>query len=251
TPSRGSSGSRGSASRGSSPTKRLRTLALQDDGVEVRSLQRGARSLPASLRNMLDDFERIAGGRHILPGENKAEFENEAEKDMSVSRFEGYHFAPAGARGKLGEVPSIARIKRIMSWAMHCQETAAHETTWNSAVHFPLLDMALYGEQSKSRPTCLLRDVVGSTKPAGAGIIQEYLPSQTGGEKVDFVMGIEPDAPAANAINQLRRDMPFQSINHTDLTALSTRPIVVSMETKRTGQSDQGAALQIGLWQAA
>jgi hypothetical protein len=64
-------------------------------------------------------------------------------------------------------------------------------------------------------------------------------------------MGIEPDAPAANAINQLRRDMPLQSINHTDLTALSTRPIVVSIETKRTGQSDQGAALQIGLWQAA
>jgi hypothetical protein len=171
TPSRGSSGSRGSASRGSSPTKRLRTLALQDDGVEVRSLQRGARSLPASLRNMLDDFERIAGGRHILPGENKvssmthhadarnmcswrgpwqAEFENEAEKDMSVSRFEGYHFAPAGARGKLGEVPSIARIKRIMSWAMHCQETAAHETTWNSAVHFPLLDMALYGDNPRA-----------------------------------------------------------------------------------------------------
>ena len=122
---------------------------------------------------------------------------------MSVWRFEEYHFAPAGVRGKLGEVPSIARIKRIMSWAMHCQETAAHETTWNSAVHFPLLDMALYSDNPTPSTSCA----------------ETYL------------------SKASNT----RISRPYRGQAH------------FGQHRDQGGRdsSDQGAALQIELWQAA
>lgn len=55
----------------------------------------------------------------------------------------------------------------------------------------------------------------------------------------------------ADRIDQRRRTCPLSSINHTDLESLISRPIVVSIETKRDGGSLEQAQLQAGTWQSA
>ncbi|EXL63818.1 hypothetical protein FOPG_19910 [Fusarium oxysporum f. sp. conglutinans race 2 54008] len=43
----------------------------------------------------------------------------------------------------------------------------------------------------------------------------------------------------------------MQCLNHTSYLGLAARPISASIETKRTGDDEDNAALQIGTWQAA
>lgn len=91
-----------------------------------------------------------------------------------------------------------------------------------------------------------------------AGIIKEYLVPSLLPKKVDFCIVLDPrsspdekDKAMADRIDQRRRTCPLTSINHTDLDSLISRPIVVSIETKRDGGSLEQAQPQAGTWQSA
>jgi len=237
-----SSAASSGASRRSSPTKRLLSLGLGDDGVIPRMLSTDAEGLPLPLRDLLSDFELIARGAGAISSACKAEI-------TAVTRAPDWMFAPAEERDLLGPTPPISAVRAILSWSRHCHETFGHEHTWNCAVHFPLLSLALYGGASR------ITQFLGFDPCTTASIIDTYLPSRAGAKKIDFCISIDPssasDAGAAEAIKTLREALPLHSINHTDLAALQNRPIAISIETKRTGQSDEEAALQIGTWQAS
>lgn len=74
---------------------------------------------------------------------------------------------------------------------------------------------------------------------------------------VDYVMCVEPqhdpaDAAAVDkAIRAFRTSLADQVVNHTSFPALRSRPIAVSIETKRRGRGQDVAELQIGTWHAA
>ncbi|KAJ3455677.1 hypothetical protein MRS44_017159 [Fusarium solani] len=75
-------------------------------------------------------------------------------------------------------------------------------------------------------------------------------------KKVDYVFHLDPskdsDQPAIeNAALELRRALTDNSINHTSYPPLRSHPLSVSIETKRSGESEQKAQLQMGVWQAA
>lgn len=90
-----------------------------------------------------------------------------------------------------------------------------------------------------------------------ASIIKEYLPTTTGSKLVDFCIYVNPGADRnkekdyGTRTNDLSRILPMQCLNHTSYLGLATRPISASIETKRTGDDEDNAALQIGTWQAA
>lgn len=91
-----------------------------------------------------------------------------------------------------------------------------------------------------------------------APIIPYYLPTDAQSKKVDYVIVVDPahltDATAATAsqrINNIRRRLPELSINHCLNETLLHRPIAVSIETKRGGDNDREAQLQLGTWLAA
>lgn len=54
-----------------------------------------------------------------------------------------------------------------------------------------------------------------------------------------------------DAALSLRRALTDNSINHTSCPPLRSHPLSVSIETKRSGESEQKAQLQMGVWQAA
>jgi len=92
-----------------------------------------------------------------------------------------------------------------------------------------------------------------------AGIIKEYLPTNAPGKMVDFCLFIDPEngpscvenTAAIKAIEDLRKVLPLSAINHTDLFFLLSRPLAVSIETKKRGGKEEEAELQMGTWHAA
>lgn len=128
-----------SASRQSSPTKRLLALSLDDDGIEVRGLAAGAPGLPPSLADLLREFGSISYGVGVMSAAVKDDVKAEMEPVFD------WMFAPPAERDPLGPTPPVASVKAVMSWSLHCEAMSAPEHTWNCAVHFPLLSLALYG----------------------------------------------------------------------------------------------------------
>jgi hypothetical protein len=82
-----------------------------------------------------------------------------------------------------------------------------------------------------------------------------YLPTAGSVKMVDYTISIDPsfdpDPRVMPALDSLRQKLPFHTVNHTDYDALRTRPLAVSIETKRRGESQSKSELQMGIWHAA
>lgn len=88
-----------------------------------------------------------------------------------------------------------------------------------------------------------------------ARIIKHYLPSVGYGKMVDYTLSIDPehdpDPRVLPAIETFRRQSVFGGVNHTDCDNLRHRPLAVSIETKRGGENEAKAQVQMGVWHAA
>lgn len=84
-----------------------------------------------------------------------------------------------------------------------------------------------------------------------ASIAPRFKPRQAPSKMVDFCVHIMPDDAEKYAIDAVRRMRPASSINHTDWGHLTSRPIVLSIETKLDGEDLTTAITQIATWQAA
>lgn len=89
-----------------------------------------------------------------------------------------------------------------------------------------------------------------------ADILPTYRINNIPGRKIDYVLHIDPDKDQDQPITReatwaLCRSLPDNTINHTSFAPLRHQPISVSIETKRSGEHEQKAKLQMGIWQSA
>lgn len=82
------------------------------------------------------------------------------------------------------------------------------------------------------------------------------MPTNHPGKKVDFCLYLSPDEAgdtvAASVIQEYRRRLPCAVVNYTDFVPLRSRPVAVSIETKRRGADQPAeAGLQMGTCHAA
>jgi hypothetical protein len=82
-----------------------------------------------------------------------------------------------------------------------------------------------------------------------ASILDHYRVKGQATKTVDYVLAVEPSSRTLATIDGLRREMPGESINHTDFAPLQDRPIVVSIKVKRLDGLDK-AQIQLELWLA-
>ncbi|KAK1761711.1 hypothetical protein QBC33DRAFT_553411 [Phialemonium atrogriseum] len=237
----------------SSPTKRMAAMELNLDGLESRTLSLTNPDLPNALADLLSEMEVCSTGAGVVSRSRKDEIDAQASTDRSFAVFRDFMFGIPEARDRFGTTPTVPDVQWILEEARECQDTIQSESGWNMAVHFPLLQKAIYGCQRR-------KQLVGTAPCTTAKIINQYLPSASPTKMVDFSLFLAPDsAPisAANtaalqAIQSLRRVLPCNVINHTDFPPLRNRPIALSIETKRRGGGEQQEAdLQIGIWHAA
>ncbi|KAF4506936.1 hypothetical protein G6O67_005620 [Ophiocordyceps sinensis] len=111
-------------------------------------------------------------------------------------------------------------------------------------VHAPVLDWLL-------RDDSHLRSCVGSEYCTNAGLLREYKPKDAPSKMIDFCLTIRPEPRDQEIIDNIRRQRPGNSINHTDWASLRKHPIAISIDTKRQGENYDAALLQIATWHSA
>lgn len=257
-----SRGGPGSAASGrTSPRKRLRNLALQDDGFVTKALVLS--SVPPELESIVSELMAINNGVGVVSNKRRSEIETLVDsQDPGKLFFLGLNTLlyphddnQQQKREALGPTPSVEDVLSIAEWAAICAAQPAEEAQWNSAVHFPILSLAVNGRRRMvPRAQADQRTQVGISQCTTGRIVREYLPAkETSGKQVDFCFHLDVDETAEERIDSIRASLPMQTINHTDLEGLITRPIALSFESKRLDSINGSveAKLQIGMWHAA
>ncbi|EJT79679.1 hypothetical protein GGTG_04763 [Gaeumannomyces tritici R3-111a-1] len=228
--------------------KRKRTMELAPDQVRIEDLDTGlAGMVPPRLRELEAAFRK---SRHegFVSSSRRAEMQAAGVPDMFEA---GFFTAPLDHQGRLEtqESPSLVDVLALWTKAKKCFLSGWDEAGWNMAVHYPLLCLALPdGGQLEVTPCTT------------ASIQPRFVLPPVSPSRVDFCIAVNPHwpnhhlvkTPASRAVAEVCWDLPGQSINHTNnYKPLASRPIAISIETKRRGGSDEDAVTQLGIWQAA
>ncbi|KAF4988309.1 hypothetical protein FDECE_15105 [Fusarium decemcellulare] len=233
---------------GSSPRKHLAAMALSSRYVEQEDFSETARQ-PSALSAMRSRLMSVSRGRGILGESTKSlisstgpalhvDFATLAEDDVLFS----------AQRDTLGSTPLPEDVVYILESARECKLMDQGESGWNIEVHHPLLAMALRKRQPGHTYKTLFKFMSCSSAP----LIKEYKHPSAPDKKIDFCIYIDPkhdqQPDMASHINNLRSLLPLQSINITSDIPLLNRPLAVPIETKRTGEGGDDAALQVSTW---
>ncbi|KAK2051560.1 hypothetical protein LY76DRAFT_621096 [Colletotrichum caudatum] len=213
--------------RQSSPRKQTRIMAMERAFVPVSF--GSALDPPAALDALVDRIMALSKGRGVISHTQRESVESESRRNRQFSWVEEQSFASPPTtcsiqpltltRDKLGPTPST------------------HD---NCAVHYPMLKTAL-GHL----------DRIGYYNCTGAQIIPDFTRASKSAhhnKRVNFCVYITDEA---NLLEQRALATPYKSVNHTELSSLLHRPIVLSIETKVTGHDLTEAMNQISVWLVA
>ncbi|KAH6957657.1 hypothetical protein BKA56DRAFT_602290 [Ilyonectria sp. MPI-CAGE-AT-0026] len=253
------------ASGQSSPSKIFSALSLKPEGIDLKTLDLDDPNISHPLSELLADMEKIARGKHVVPSGFKADIEQRAQTIRSFTAFEPGVFMLDGGHPNLTEPRmqgsqettndngldcSLHDILRIVNDAKECHGLDYDEAGWNSLVHSPLLHLIHHGHRSRGG------QLDGFSPCTSARITPVYRIKNISGKQVDYVLFLDPEQDeslegASQAILNLRKQIPENSINHTSYAPLLRRPISISIETKRSGGHQTKAKLQMSIWQSA
>ncbi|KAF4986695.1 hypothetical protein FDECE_15821 [Fusarium decemcellulare] len=248
-PSSESQSTRSRISGYSSPAKQITALELNPKGLERRVLSLGNRSLPSALSDLLVDLDMCSNGHQVISKGLESEIKQHAGENPEFRVFLNHVYTSPDQRDVLGPTPPIEEVTKLVKDAAEAQASRQNEAGWNMMVHWPLLDSAIYGRRRQDQ-------LVGFACCTTAKIIKEYLPTTSQAKMIDFGIYIsleaENSSEVIDAVENLRRALPCNVINHTDFDCLRNRPLAVSIETKkRNSISPEAAEIQLGTWHAA
>ncbi|KAH6952511.1 hypothetical protein BKA56DRAFT_504853 [Ilyonectria sp. MPI-CAGE-AT-0026] len=152
-------------------------------------------------------------------------------------------------RDTLGCTPSPEDVMYILESAAECATKDQAECGWSSDVHHEVLVLALRRRQPGRTYKQLVKFMACST----AQLIKEYKLPSAPDKKIDYCIYIDPQHDAANPdmvdhIDNLRCQLPLYSINVTSEISLLKNPLAIPIETKRSGEGGDDAALQVTTW---
>ncbi|KAL6399559.1 hypothetical protein AUP68_18109 [Ilyonectria robusta] len=128
-----------------SPSKQLRALRHQPDGIEYRELS-DFDNKPASLRSLLKSIDTVMEGQGIVASSHHPALLQAAEDDGDVFDWaaSGASYYFSDGRDQFGQTPSVENVLRILDKAIQCSQGDHHEDAWNNFVHTPLLELAFH-----------------------------------------------------------------------------------------------------------
>jgi len=244
-----------SPSRPRSPSKQDTDLQLSDIAVDWLAIKTKGLEIPDEAQALLEDVRRISKGFRVIP---------EVVKRRAIEhmiREDGYKaeeifmriFAStersAHSEG-LEEDEVFDEVVNIQMAAMDCRNEDVAEPEWNSAVHYPLIKLALksfwlskgiwFHDISTARisESSLLPGITSKAKKVQS-------------KMVDYAMVIRPAKDLLYRIKDLLRENDGFSINQTDARYVRFKPIGLSIETKRGGIDEDKANTQLGTWVSA
>lgn len=205
----------------------LDTLLEQDD-------------LPQHARDLLMSLDSVRRGENALPRSLEAELKDIAAKRRRTIRDWEY----IGDTSAGDADPTWREVDSIVQEAKRCGLRADFEAGWNSGVHGPLLLLATSLSRHSAIQAINLTNSTLLTRLKDATAVSRA-------KMVDFGLYLDGDSiPAlASAFIDLEKgEQEVKTWNHTGSTQISTKPLVVSVETKREGEGNEKANLQLGTW---
>lgn len=217
-------------------------LRIQESGIEFRTLDAAPKEEAA---NLLNNLRQIGRGLAILPHDERQRI---LQDDAIDPREWTFSFKAAGEVDALpGRIPSPEVVAVVRKRAKKCHEFGHEEAAWNTEVNFCLLESILRDPKTDEAGP------LNFTTCTSARPHPRYLPRSIQAKMVDMCLyaDLYDDADAMEAQQALCRQMPTSSVNHTDFAPLQLSPIVLSIETKKSGKDLDTAQLQMGIWHAA
>ncbi|KAK7414184.1 hypothetical protein QQX98_006970 [Neonectria punicea] len=244
--SRSLSASSSMASGTSSPKKQMMRLQMSESSVEFKALS--VSSCPEIARHLISSMDDVGRGLDILSDSEKSHIVHELEaRHLNPGRWR-YSFQPAGQVDTLpGRVPTFKEVERIWNKAKECQEYNHEETSWNSQVQLRLLESIFENDVGER---CDLFNAMSCTT---ARPHRQFKLSSSPIKMVDICVyaSLDKDDATSAAIAEFSRTTRTETVNHTDFMPISTRPLVLSIDTKKPGVHWDTAQLQVGVWHAS
>ncbi|KAL8705946.1 MAG: hypothetical protein Q9201_000940 [Fulgogasparrea decipioides] len=247
--------SESSPSRSKSPSKEGNDLQRVDVPVDFIEFGTPGYPLTPEARDLRRDIVRLGHSSAVIPEQLKSlviGFQvDECDDDRELLE-ESCGIAGSGptANGPAPTTEDIDLLKRtiaIRKNAMRCRNTKAAEPEWNSAVHYPLIQLALEGYWDDAgiwfHDVTTARISDSSLLP---GLAVKAKRNQS--KMVDYSMIIRPSEHTLERIKQRIIDANDFSINQSDAEYLRFQPISVNVETKRAAISELTANTQLATW---
>lgn len=267
-------------SRASSPSKRVKRMAdlqLNEVPIEHQTLRRG-QSLPTNVQSLYTKIRHIASGVGIVPEIIAADFEKRllmVDEELMPHNLRVLDTHGSVHQRQPNTRPACMRelsvIRKVAATTRRWLRENVSESSWNSSVHVPLLDLAVNGtsfdldgdddtddeagDESENSPVSFWDVTIARPHRA-------FLPIGASGDTleakmVDFCLTVSDESITSSSRRTLQHlsttsnNILNRSINHTEYAPLILRPISVSIETKTPDGSVQEGKAQLAIWAAA
>ncbi|KAI1271452.1 hypothetical protein F5Y07DRAFT_404428 [Xylaria sp. FL0933] len=239
----------GVSSRASSPRKQMLNLRLRNV-VEFNALDLNV--LPSAARELVSTITEIGNSLDILPHAVKSSIMEAVDARDPMPRLWRYAFkSPVDdeADARLpGRIPAFWEVEKICRQASECQQDDHEEASWNCTVHERVLELVFQDQNGQQYGDFnIMLCTTARLHPA-------WKPFWSPGKMIDmcvYYASMPEDAALRDKIARFALLTPTDTVNHTDFIPISTRPLVLSIETKKNGVQWDAAQLQIGTWHAA
>ncbi|EQL00892.1 hypothetical protein OCS_03391 [Ophiocordyceps sinensis CO18] len=251
------------SSRVSSPSKQSREAPskrlylLQSAHVMgYRSFAADGDKAPAALQAIVACIVEDARGTGILSPSDVDALKDKADTNPSVDWLlkKPQIVDTSGRRERLGKLPDMGTLANILEEAEDCERRTHAEASWNCAVHYPLLSVALRLAHVNNAPQLNRHIEIKAINVTTAKVVKPYVTSTAKAStdsRVDFCVCIMPvyDSPCDDVLYGIAKRSAHISVNHTDdCLPLINAPISLSIETNRPDGNSQAALEQIGSW---
>lgn len=248
--------------RAKSPVKSLADLPYAETPVYAQSLTDVQELQDNTARELCIGLRQIASGRHVVPGCLRAHVDAQIERLTSLEEdeLEDKHVRTNGEDDPgalLAELNTLCSIVRQTKRALQPGSNFA-EPHWNERIHSRILEAALEPQATEEPHVAFFNVTV-------AKIATGCVPTDVKGvdleaKMVDYCIVLcdeEVQNAARHTISthlqsqsssQFVSPRPVRSINQTEYTPLHLCPISVSIETKRSGGSEDQAQVQLSVW---
>ncbi|KAI1418946.1 hypothetical protein F5Y12DRAFT_359200 [Xylaria sp. FL1777] len=230
----------------SSPKKQMLNLRLSDPAIEINPLRLD--ELPAVARELVIAMEEIGCNHDILPHALEPTIMEHVEaRDLVPRRWRHSFKPPAEADTLPGRIPAFEEVERICRKASESQQHSYEEVAWNCRVHLRLLESIL---EDRDGHQC---DDFNAMNCTTARPHRALKPIWSPAKMIDLCVYASTDqrADLSAKMTEFCRLTPTATVNHTDFVPIATRPLVLSIETKKPDVHWDAAQLQIGIWHAS
>lgn len=193
-------------------------------------------------QKLIDDLEVLAEGIGVVPAAYRDEVKH---LGVSFRRSDVYY------NTKDDRPLTLTQVESITEMANEYESLCETEAAWNSSVHMPLLMLASSCSQHYGRVR--MRSITTARIGPSSLLPETRQGVKIPGKMVDFAIVLKSNAKLNRAFAQLNLAPgdSERSWNHTKHGPTADSPIVISIETKASGEGERKGSYQLAVWAAA